>query len=64
MPIGDYPDWDACIQAQLAKGYDMQTAERICGWLEKQSRAEGDRKDESIIDSNDCQLSVRARNNV
>ena len=36
-PIGPYEDWDACVLAQLEKGHDKESAEKICGAMENDS---------------------------
>lgn len=40
MPIGNYPDWDSCVKDQMRKhkgekGFTIENARRICGFLEK-----------------------------
>ena len=42
MPLAEYEDFDACVSAQREKGYDMESAEKICGEIKK--RVEGVRK--------------------
>jgi len=38
MPIGPYPDFDSCVKDQMRKGYDEETAKKICGKIEQQTR--------------------------
>lgn len=39
MPIGPYPDFQACLLDQQKNGHDLESAKRICGYLE--TRAAG-----------------------
>jgi hypothetical protein len=41
--FADYP-WDECIDDQLNRGYDEESANNICGWIKAnyQQMAEGD----------------------
>lgn len=39
MPLGEYEDFDACVAAQKEKGHDMESAQKICGEIQK--RIEG-----------------------
>lgn len=39
MPLGEYEDFDACVSAQREKGHDMDSAQKICGEIQK--RVEG-----------------------
>ncbi|MEM3526948.1 MAG: hypothetical protein QXI59_01280 [Candidatus Bathyarchaeia archaeon] len=38
MPVGPYPDFESCVKAQMSRGYDMETARRICGEIERRMR--------------------------
>lgn len=38
MPIGPYPNWAACHRAQVAKGHSPESADRICGFIEKRTK--------------------------
>lgn len=38
MPLGKYPDWDSRIRAQRRLGHDKESAERICGFIEKKTK--------------------------
>lgn len=38
MPVGPWPDFKSCVKAQIEKGYDEETARKICGRLEQQTR--------------------------
>jgi hypothetical protein len=38
MPLGSYEDWAECIKAQRKKGHSKESAERICGHIEKQTK--------------------------
>lgn len=40
MPLGPYKNWDACIRAQMKKGKSKESAEKICGYLEKKSKGQ------------------------
>jgi hypothetical protein len=35
MPIGKYPDFDACVKDQIKQGKTEEAAKRICGALEQ-----------------------------
>ena len=35
MPIGDYPDFKACVADQVKKCKSKESAQKICGYLEK-----------------------------
>jgi hypothetical protein len=37
MPLGPYPDFQACVDAQVNKGKDTESAKKICGTLEKEA---------------------------
>lgn len=39
MPIGRFENFDACVLAMKAQGHDEESARRICGALERDSRA-------------------------
>ena len=36
-PLGQYPDFDSCVSAQIAKGHDSDSAHNICGAIKKQT---------------------------
>lgn len=43
MPIGEYPDFDSCVRDQLRrhegeKGFSIESARRICGFIEKKTK--------------------------
>lgn len=38
MPVGPYKTFGACITAQINKGHDRDSARRICGKIEKNTR--------------------------
>ncbi|MGQ9543692.1 MAG: hypothetical protein ACUVTM_06390 [Candidatus Bathyarchaeia archaeon] len=38
MPVGPYPDFESCVKAQMSRGYDEETAKKICGKIEWQTR--------------------------
>ncbi|MEM3017951.1 MAG: hypothetical protein QXO25_03625 [Candidatus Bathyarchaeia archaeon] len=38
MPVGPWPDFESCVKAQMDKGYDEETARKICGKIEQQTR--------------------------
>lgn len=40
MPVGPFPTFDACVRAQMKKGYGKDAARRICGKIENQSDTE------------------------
>jgi len=40
MPLGKYPDWNSCIKDQIKKGKSKESANKICGFLEKKSKGE------------------------
>lgn len=37
-PVGEYPDFDSCVLAQIEQGHDEESARRICGKIEQQTR--------------------------
>lgn len=37
MPLGNYPNWEACKRDQLSKGKSEEEADKICGSLENMS---------------------------
>lgn len=39
MPVGPYPTFAACVAAQTGKGHDEESARRICGAIERDTRA-------------------------
>ena len=38
MPIAGFKDFAACVTAQMRKGASKESAQRICGFIEKQTR--------------------------
>lgn len=38
MPLGPYRNWDECIKDQRKKGKSQVSAEKICGYIESQTR--------------------------
>jgi len=45
MPIGPYPNFEACVLDQMRKGKSKAAAQRICGEIEKRSRGKQKMKD-------------------
>jgi len=39
MPIGPYKDFNSCVQAQIKKGHDKESAKKICGEIEKRAKS-------------------------
>lgn len=44
MPLGPYPDWDACIKDQKDMGHSDEGAARICGYIEKRTKEAHEKK--------------------
>jgi hypothetical protein len=38
MPIGQYPNWNACMVDQQRKGHSEESARKMCGFLEHRNR--------------------------
>lgn len=38
MPLGPYKNWNECIAAQRKKGHSENSANRICGEIEKRGK--------------------------
>ena len=56
MPIGQYANFAECVAAQKSKGKDDNSANKICGFLEKQSKG----ADKSEVIEQDGKLFLRA----
>jgi hypothetical protein len=39
MPIGPYSKFSDCVKAQMKKGHDKLSAEKICGSIEAKVKA-------------------------
>jgi hypothetical protein len=44
MPLGPYSDFSSCIAAQKKKGYDAETARKICGKIYWQTEDKNKKK--------------------
>ena len=42
MPVGPYKTFKECVEAQMKKGRDKKTAQKICGAMEKRSQGIAD----------------------
>jgi len=56
VPIGQYANFAECVAAQKSKGKDDNSASKICGFLEKQSKG----ADKSEVIEQDGKLFLRA----
>jgi len=37
MPFAGFRDWDDCVKKQLANGYTLEQAQKICGFIKKKT---------------------------
>lgn len=43
MPFAGFPNFNSCVKAQMKKGKSIESARKICGFLQK--KAEGKQKE-------------------